>query len=747
MKTILFTWAFVATFCIGAFPQAPQTYVVFNPNNISTHIISSGIFNQDITSVNTPSFQWPNGSRRFAVFSSGLCIAAKVNGAIRQASASYSGEYSPGYMLNGNPVYNSDFKLYKVSYGDGPSNPDWANWNKMVPFGAPYVDVNHNGIFDPNIDTPGVKNARQTIFLCMTDGFASTHSQSEGFGGGTAPMFAEIHMTFWGYLKQGYNDFHYIKWEIINKGTNIWDSLYFGIYTDADIGDANDDYIGCDTVRQLGFYYNSDNMDGTGNPPSYGANPPAVGFLLVHGCVNTYSVPFKHFRMTSYHPLYCAGCGAPNCEWNPVTPYEAYYSLKGLKRTGVHFMNPLTSPPSPAKFCYTGDPETNAGWTEYKGSVLNCSADTGAVITVDPLNDRRMIMNIGADNFRMSPGDTQKIVAAQLIARGTNNLNSVTRLKTLADFVTSHYNSTFEFHTVSGNVRYIDNNQPVTSGIIKAVKLDRSTGSILVLDSCYVTNGTYFLSHVPQDSVDIGLYPVTTPPRDFVLSYYPSTIHWEDATTLYPTENLTNINLGAIRIQETTAGNSVNGRVSGLGDMFAGGLKDANVYAKHGNTYVRCATSDESGIYHLPSLPAGTLKIIVDRMGYKSDSTNVTVTSTSYIDSVNFYLNRIYVGVRQTENQIPLGFTLEQNFPNPFNPVTNIKFGLPANGFVTLKIYNILGQEMTTLINGNMTAGTYAVTWNASYYPSGVYFYSMKFSSVSGMTGDFVQTRRMALIK
>ncbi|MCE1163785.1 MAG: carboxypeptidase regulatory-like domain-containing protein [Bacteroidetes bacterium] len=746
MKKTLFVLILAAVFCGPSFSQSPQSYVILNPNNISTHIVSSGIFNQDITSANAPGFQWPGGSQRFAIFTSGFCIAAKVNGALLLASASYRGEYCPGFTVNGVPATNSDFKIYKVSFGDGPSNPDWVNWYKMVPYGAPYVDVNHNGVYDNNIDTPGVKNAQQTIFVCMTDGFASTHTQAEGFSGGTAPLFSEMHMTSWGYQRTGFNDVQYIRWEIINKGTNRWDSTYMGIFSDPDLGDAVDDFIGCDTIRQMGYCYNADNMDGTGNPPSYGANPPAVGMILLKSCVENNVTPPNRLRLKSFTQLLCGGCG-PSCEWTPSTPPEAYLFLKGRKKSGTYFMNPTTTPPSRTKFCYSGDPETNEGWTEFRGSILNCTGDTGTVVAVNTGGDRKFLLGFGSDNLSINSGDTQRIAMAQLIARGTNNLNSVTRLKTLADFVTSYYNSTFEFHTITGTVRYLDNNQPVTSGIVKAVKLDRSTGSVLVLDSAYVSNGTYMLGHVPQDSVDIGLYPVTTPPRDFLISYYPSTIYWQDAVTLYPEENLTNVNLNAIRIEETTSGNSVNGKITGLGEMFAGPLKDANVYAKNGNTFVRCATSDANGLYHITSLPSGTLKIIVDRMGYRPDSTNVTITSTGNIDSVNFYLNRIYVGVKQTETQIPLGFNLEQNFPNPFNPVTNIKFGIPANGFVKLTVYNILGQETATLINETMSAGSYEVSWNASAYPSGVYFYRMQFRSVSGITGDFIQTRKMALIK
>jgi hypothetical protein len=83
---------------------------------------------------------------------------------------------------------------------------------------------------------------------------------------------------------------------------------------------------------------------------------------------------------------------------------------------------------------------------------------------------------------------------------------------------------------------------------------------------------------------------------------------------------------------------------------------------------------------------------------------------------------------------------LEQNYPNPFNPVTNIMFQIPKSNFVTLKIFNILGKEVATLVNEKLNAGSYIVDWNASVYPSGVYFYRIQ-------AGDFIETKSMVLVK
>ena len=96
-------------------------------------------------------------------------------------------------------------------------------------------------------------------------------------------------------------------------------------------------------------------------------------------------------------------------------------------------------------------------------------------------------------------------------------------------------------------------------------------------------------------------------------------------------------------------------------------------------------------------------------------------------------------GVEQLQDMVE-SFILSQNYPNPFNPSTKISLQSPVGSWQTLKIYDVLGNEVTTLIDEYKPAGTYEVKWDASNYPSGVYFYQLK-------AGDFVQTNKMILMK
>ncbi|MFQ5582900.1 MAG: T9SS type A sorting domain-containing protein, partial [Calditrichia bacterium] len=98
------------------------------------------------------------------------------------------------------------------------------------------------------------------------------------------------------------------------------------------------------------------------------------------------------------------------------------------------------------------------------------------------------------------------------------------------------------------------------------------------------------------------------------------------------------------------------------------------------------------------------------------------------------------LGIEQVSATIPEDFALKQNYPNPFNPVTTIEFDLRQASHVTLEIYNVMGQKVTTLINDRMGPGTYRADFDASALPSGIYFYKLK-------AGDFSSVKKMTLTR
>ena len=128
---------------------------------------------------------------------------------------------------------------------------------------------------------------------------------------------------------------------------------------------------------------------------------------------------------------------------------------------------------------------------------------------------------------------------------------------------------------------------------------------------------------------------------------------------------------------------------------------------------------------------------------------------STYVDSVSGYngtatsvnvgfdtasLPCVITNLTGNTNNVPDKFSLSQNYPNPFNPTTKINFNIPAQNFVTLKVYDISGREIETLISRELNVGSYIVDFNGDNLSSGVYFYRLQ-------AGDFIEVKRMILLK
>ena len=718
------------------FYRGQPQWVFLDGDRIRSYIWDTGVFDQNPTLNNSPGFEWPKGSGKYAIFTAGLTVAAYVNGELRMAANSYQGELGPGFISGGVPTTNSSFKIYKINDWDNcQSNPDYANWGLMVPYGAPFIDINHNGQYDDCIDKPGILFARQTVFVAMTDGFPGNHGPSEGFGGGTAPMNADFRLTAWCYNVPGLEDIQFLKWDVINQNSLKWDSTHFGIISDPDLGDATDDYVGCDTNTDMGYCYNWDNDDG-GGTGTYGINPPAVGIQFFR----TPTFNSVQLGMTSFSFFINPGSGGPVCERDPSTPLEAYNYLKGFKKDGTPWLNPETNPPLRTKFCFPGDPE-GSGWNETMGTIPNCGGDTTGTLQTNPGGDRRVIIGSGSTQLSINSGDTQTVIIGQHIDRGVNNLNSVTKLIHDAQIYKYLFDNDFNF-SVSGTIRYSDTGNPVPGGYVKALKIDGNTGQVMTMDSTVINpNGTYTLTKVPVTEVDIMAYP-SSEIEDFVPTYYPGTTSWQSATRVRVDSNMTGIDINAIRTVTTTTTSSVKAFISGVvaGDSIENSLKDAIVYLKKNNNYYSFDISNDSGKYLVQPLETGFYTVFVDRLGFSSDSTSINVADLNTTYEVDFNLTQMYVGIISNNNILPEGYGLFQNYPNPFNPSTRIKFQLPESKFVSLVIYDITGREIQTLVNRKLTRGEYIYDFNAGNLPSGIYFYSL-------ITENYNKTKKMVLIK
>ena len=141
---------------------------------------------------------------------------------------------------------------------------------------------------------------------------------------------------------------------------------------------------------------------------------------------------------------------------------------------------------------------------------------------------------------------------------------------------------------------------------------------------------------------------------------------------------------------------------------------------------------------------SGDGNLIIIKLKGKNQQSNSNLTIQNFMfnggsPSANVNGGSVLVGVTEKEN-FPLDFDLSQNYPNPFNPTTKIEYSLPSKEYVILKIYDIMGNEISVLVNEQKEAGKYQTNFDASALTSGVYIYSLQ-------AGNFYQSHKMLLIK
>ncbi len=402
---------------------APVESKKLDINNISTWFRTNGSFNRDPATGNE-GFEWSKGLGTYAVYASGLWIGAKVEQDTLVCLAEFDYEYLPGYIdNNGVPQGKDDpaYRIYSIIRGDTVS-PDYLNWPANQ--GA-YLNENGKPFF----------LGTQTMFYSHTDGYPEAHQNNAG---STAPLKVQILQTNWAYTNLNLRDVAFTEFKIINRSNKVWSKTYLAIWTDAIIGDANDNAVGCDTNLSLTYTYNSDNND-----PIYGLAPPAMGFLILRNPVSPspgdtakYFDPpgsnnllvkpdHREVRLSAFNMFY----NADPVNGDPSNYKETYRNLQGLRRTGLPWINPLTN--QPTTFAFSGDPVSGTGWID---------GNSG---------QRRSMTCLGP--LTVIPNDTQSVIFAQVIARGSSNINSIAKLRELSVYVKSIYQNNFQ-NVLSSNV-------------------------------------------------------------------------------------------------------------------------------------------------------------------------------------------------------------------------------------------------------------------------------------------------------
>lgn len=406
MKNIKFLILATLSFMFLAINNGPNEIQVLSSkildaNQISTAYTNYGLFNYGTDNAH---FNVINHELRAI---SGIWIGARVNSQIRLAVSDFDNwEFLPGYIdANGNPQGKDDsaYRVYKIVQGNTIS-PDYLNW------------PSDQGAYLNNLSQPYLMG-KQTLFYSYTDGYSDNHNL-------TLPLKAQILQTNWAYDLTGpLGSVIFSEIRIINRSSEVWNDAYIGFWSDDEIG-LDDDGVDSDSTKSLGLTYCINNND-----PGYGAAPPVVGFKIFSG-------PFKYTGSNNDSVVYYLPPGSENkivkrgfknlfatsnniiingspSYGDPQTTEEYYNLLKGLKRNGQSWINPMTNQ-----------------HTNFPSSLDNNIA-----------GDSRMLLSSGPLNI--SPGDTQIVVMAQLPARGGNNLESIYALRAMSNTLQNIFNCNF----------------------------------------------------------------------------------------------------------------------------------------------------------------------------------------------------------------------------------------------------------------------------------------------------------------
>lgn len=285
-------------------------------------------------------------------------------------------------------------------------------------------------------------------------------------------------------------------------------------------------------------------------------------------------------------------------------------------------------------------------------------------------------------------------------------------------------------YSISGTVRYSDNNEIVTSGLVKLY----NTSGVLEATTNINNEGDFilWLEKYPQGDV-IGIPDDEW--EDFIPTGYPDKVDPALFTHINATGSITNVD---IYVQRRTGGMrpGVTTTVNGIVLNNNKPVSDAIVYAMQGNEYVGFGVTNTNGEYKINNIPVGDYILIAHKVASQSEQMTVTLNEKA---NNNFSFNLKSKSLNITNNT-PYEFALVQNYPNPFNPSTVISYSIAKEGAVSLKVYNNTGQLVQELVNANQTAGIYNIDFNAADLSSGIYFYTLS-------TNGFTATKKMILVK
>jgi len=251
-----------------------------------------------------------------------------------------------------------------------------------------------------------------------------------------------------------------------------------------------------------------------------------------------------------------------------------------------------------------------------------------------------------------------------------------------------------------------------------------------------------------------GHYVVLAWASGFIGEFYDNVFDWRDATRVEAIANQITNGIDFALASRPRGPYRIRGVVRRRHNQNRTGVSNAFVYAMNETGLAASTVTGANGEFVLDGLPAGKYKIKVTGAdiatsyygGPSADAAQpVGLSGGQSVDNIEIDAEAITTGIGDASGVLPQEFRIEQNYPNPFNPETTIKFALAQNAHVQLKIYNVLGQVVRTLVDKEMVAGFYKMQWDGTSdaglkVASGVYLLHFE-------AGGVMQTRRMLLMK
>lgn len=467
----------------------PSASSFLDVNNVRARINNRGTNWWDL--IGNTSYEIPAGSGNHSFSAQSFWIGGlDDNQQLHLAAMKYGqdgsdywpGPISPVGTISGNECTDNDriYKLNKwevaefrqhyneIEYVIPPDILEWpanGNPNSLAHAGAPFIDVNNDGIYNAYhgdypafaFNGPIDKNFHllgdQCLWWVVND-VGNVHTETGG-----QKMGVELQFMAYAYATcDPLNDQTFYRCKIANKSNNNYHDTYIGLWTDIDLGYPLDDYVGCDVMRNLGYAYNGVAVDGSGWPGHYGAKPPAAGIGIFQGPLadsndgvdndrdGTIDEQGEHLMMSHFmnHNYFPSG-GGPQPSPDPLEDF--YYYMKCIWSDGTPMYYGGSGHPSgggdtsiPAQFMYPGDSDPLGYGTN---GVPQASWSEESVSNVP--YDRKLLVSSGP--FTLTANETEYIHYGAIWARDTvdsSPMASRVKLFQAKDFCQSKFENDFQ---------------------------------------------------------------------------------------------------------------------------------------------------------------------------------------------------------------------------------------------------------------------------------------------------------------